>query len=165
MWLRWVFLSMFVAGTMTVNCADEDRTFSNGGAGGEGSPIDGAINSTTSWSTAGPSSSAASAATTGGGGSSPTCTDGLKNGNETGIDCGGSCPPCCQPQQYTLTTGQGSGNVTVCCKSGDTLMAVVDCAVGMNHGVNAQGNCGVGYEGAMNNGTSCAEITCKTPCP
>jgi hypothetical protein len=25
---------------------------------------------------------------------SPTCTDGIKNGNETGIDCGGSCPPC-----------------------------------------------------------------------
>jgi hypothetical protein len=24
----------------------------------------------------------------------PTCTDGIKNGNETGIDCGGSCPVC-----------------------------------------------------------------------
>lgn len=24
----------------------------------------------------------------------PTCTDGLMNGNETGIDCGGLCPPC-----------------------------------------------------------------------
>lgn len=24
----------------------------------------------------------------------PTCTDGIKNGTETGIDCGGSCPPC-----------------------------------------------------------------------
>ena len=23
-----------------------------------------------------------------------TCTDGIKNGNETGIDCGGSCAPC-----------------------------------------------------------------------
>lgn len=23
-----------------------------------------------------------------------TCTDGIQNGNETGIDCGGSCPPC-----------------------------------------------------------------------
>ncbi|MEI9948802.1 MAG: LamG-like jellyroll fold domain-containing protein [Pseudomonadota bacterium] len=28
-----------------------------------------------------------------------TCSDGAKNGNETGVDCGGSCPPClgCQP--------------------------------------------------------------------
>jgi hypothetical protein len=24
----------------------------------------------------------------------PTCTDGIQNGTETGIDCGGSCPPC-----------------------------------------------------------------------
>lgn len=25
----------------------------------------------------------------------PTCTDGIQNGNETGIDCGGSCPNAC----------------------------------------------------------------------
>ncbi len=25
---------------------------------------------------------------------SPTCTDGIQNGDETGIDCGGSCPEC-----------------------------------------------------------------------
>lgn len=24
----------------------------------------------------------------------PSCTDGVKNGNETGVDCGGSCTPC-----------------------------------------------------------------------
>ncbi len=24
----------------------------------------------------------------------PTCDDGVKNGNETGVDCGGPCPPC-----------------------------------------------------------------------
>jgi hypothetical protein len=29
-----------------------------------------------------------------GGGSNPTCTDGIQNGNETGVDCGGSCAPC-----------------------------------------------------------------------
>ena len=27
-------------------------------------------------------------------GSGPTCSDGIQNGDETGIDCGGSCPPC-----------------------------------------------------------------------
>jgi uncharacterized protein YjdB len=27
-------------------------------------------------------------------GGPPTCTDGIQNGNETGIDCGGTCPPC-----------------------------------------------------------------------
>ncbi|MEW7276994.1 GEVED domain-containing protein [Aquimarina sp. 2201CG1-2-11] len=30
----------------------------------------------------------------GGGTTNPTCNDGVQNGNETGIDCGGSCPPC-----------------------------------------------------------------------
>jgi len=29
-----------------------------------------------------------------GGGGPSTCSDGMKNGDETGIDCGGSCPPC-----------------------------------------------------------------------
>ena len=29
-----------------------------------------------------------------GGGSTPTCSDGIQNGTETGIDCGGSCEPC-----------------------------------------------------------------------
>ena len=28
------------------------------------------------------------------GGSNPTCTDGIQNGDETGVDCGGSCKPC-----------------------------------------------------------------------
>lgn len=30
----------------------------------------------------------------GGGGGGPTCSDGIQNGDETGIDCGGSCAPC-----------------------------------------------------------------------
>ncbi|MBG6131743.1 hypothetical protein IWQ47_003515 [Aquimarina sp. EL_43] len=32
--------------------------------------------------------------TVGTGGSDPTCTDGIQNGDETGVDCGGSCTPC-----------------------------------------------------------------------
>ena len=27
-------------------------------------------------------------------GGGPTCDDGIQNGDETGVDCGGSCPPC-----------------------------------------------------------------------
>lgn len=30
----------------------------------------------------------------GGGGDDPTCDDGIQNGDETGVDCGGSCAPC-----------------------------------------------------------------------
>ncbi len=29
-----------------------------------------------------------------GGGPTPTCDDGIQNGDETGVDCGGSCAPC-----------------------------------------------------------------------
>lgn len=31
-----------------------------------------------------------------------TCSDGIQNGSETGIDCGGTCPPCSTPCNVTL---------------------------------------------------------------
>lgn len=34
--------------------------------------------------------------------SSPNCTNNIQDGTETGIDCGGSCPPCPAPA-YTVT--------------------------------------------------------------
>jgi len=37
-----------------------------------------------------------------GGTPAPTCTDGIQNGTETGVDCGGSCPAC--PTGCTYTT-------------------------------------------------------------
>ncbi|NNL92387.1 MAG: T9SS type A sorting domain-containing protein [Saprospiraceae bacterium] len=36
----------------------------------------------------------------------PTCSDGIQNGNETGVDCGGDCPPCppgCVDTEVTMT--------------------------------------------------------------
>lgn len=36
-----------------------------------------------------------------GGSPAPTCTDGIQNGTETGVDCGGSCPPCPMGCSYT----------------------------------------------------------------
>jgi len=38
-------------------------------------------------------------------GSASTCTDGIKNGNETGIDCGGSACPPCQTAEKTAIFG------------------------------------------------------------
>ncbi len=46
----------------------------------------------------------------GGGGTTPTCSDGIQNGNETGVDCGGSCPPCSTPP--TCTDGVQNGDET-----------------------------------------------------
>lgn len=39
-----------------------------------------------------------------GSGPQPTCSDGIQNGTETGVDCGGSCPACdCNGTEVTLT--------------------------------------------------------------
>lgn len=35
----------------------------------------------------------------------PTCTDGIQNGTETGVDCGGSCTPCQTGNQYCDSQG------------------------------------------------------------
>ncbi|WP_047549486.1 GEVED domain-containing protein [Psychroserpens sp. Hel_I_66] len=35
----------------------------------------------------------------------PTCNDGIQNGNETGVDCGGSCTPCQTGNQYCNSQG------------------------------------------------------------
>ena len=46
-----------------------------------------------------------------GGGTSPTCSDGVQNGNETGVDCGGpDCAPC--STGATCTDGIQNGNET-----------------------------------------------------
>jgi uncharacterized repeat protein (TIGR03806 family) len=34
----------------------------------------------------------------------PTCFDNLKNGDETAVDCGGTCPPCCTAVSYEAET-------------------------------------------------------------
>lgn len=39
--------------------------------------------------------------------SSSSCGDGIQNGNETGVDCGGSCPPC-QNSGYCISKGNST---------------------------------------------------------
>jgi hypothetical protein len=41
-------------------------------------------------------------------GIAPTCTDGIQNGDETGIDCGGSCPNICLAQIDLPVTFEGN---------------------------------------------------------
>ena len=41
--------------------------------------------------------------------SGPTCSDGIKNGNETDIDCGGSCPRCITGYRCTTRNDCASG--------------------------------------------------------
>ncbi|NJL77416.1 MAG: T9SS type A sorting domain-containing protein [Saprospiraceae bacterium] len=44
------------------------------------------------------------------GATAPTCTDGIQNGNETGVDCGGSCSAC--PVEPTCSDGIQNGQET-----------------------------------------------------
>ncbi|MEL7422377.1 MAG: M43 family zinc metalloprotease [Bacteroidota bacterium] len=47
-----------------------------------------------------------------GGSSGPTCDDGIQNGDETGVDCGGSSCPACPPPPPTCDDGIQNGNET-----------------------------------------------------
>jgi hypothetical protein len=47
------------------------------------------------------------------GGNTPTCSDGIRNGTETGIDCGGSCTPC-DTGGGNDTCGEGSDRLNIC---------------------------------------------------
>jgi hypothetical protein len=66
----------------------------------------------------------------------PTCSDGIKNGNESGVDCGGSCPKC--------GTGQG------CQESGDcasgfcqgNVCKVPTCSDSVKNGSESDVDCG-----------------------
>jgi len=51
----------------------------------------------------------------------PTCTDGIQNGGETGIDCGGSCPACSSPPTGNCIHYNGA------CGSGCTALTDYDC--------------------------------------
>jgi hypothetical protein len=39
-----------------------------------------------------------------------SCSDGIKNGNETGVDCGGSCPPCANSKDCKIAGDCQSGD-------------------------------------------------------
>ena len=76
----------------------------------------------------------------GDGGTTPTCGDGIKNGNETGIDCGGSCSPC-----TTCNDGIKNGNETgIDCGGDCTPCATCNDGVqnGNETGIDCGGSCG-----------------------
>ena len=115
----------------------------------------------------------------------PACDDGAKNGDETDVDCGGSCSAACASGKTCTagtdcatslcvasqccsrtpagkkTTGAVSGTKRICCDAGAVVAEVKDCGSGTNHSaVKVSAQCADAIEGAMNGGSSCAEITC-----
>ncbi len=69
----------------------------------------------------------------------PTCKDGVKNGNETGVDCGGSCPGC---------------GVNVDCSTGTDCVSL-ECGQGFKGGP-----CAMSADAGVNGGCVCAVPTC-----
>jgi hypothetical protein len=113
--------------------------------------------------------------------STPTCTDGVKNGPETDIDCGGSCQPCadgkacaaaadcatqqcsggtcCLTKEYAKESGPTQGQGELCCEAGDDLVTYSDCGSGSDHVVMPAGNCAFMV---ADDGVACAKITCRS---
>lgn len=79
-----------------------------------------------------------------------TCTDSQKSGTETGIDCGGPCPPC--------AVGGGCANGFDCesgvCKGG--ICGAAGCADGVRNGSEGDVDCGAACQKPCHVGQSCA---------
>ena len=73
-----------------------------------------------------------------GGGTAPTCTDGVQNGDETGVDCGGSCPTACA----TCTDGIQNGDETGVDCGGSCPTACATCTDGVQNGDETGVDCG-----------------------
>ena len=57
----------------------------------------------------------------------PTCTDGIMNGDETGVDCGGTCTPCEEGMELgrraeLYVTNNSNGHITKYSVTGDSLV-------------------------------------------
>lgn len=90
-----------------------------------------------------------------------TCTDSLKNGGETDVDCGGPCSPCAVGK----ACGSGTHCVTGVC-SGSICQAPT-CTDGVKNGSETSLDCGGGCPGCAGGQTcsaasDCASLLCNT---
>ena len=72
-----------------------------------------------------------------GGSPAPTCTDGIQNGTETGVDCGGSCTAC-----VSCFDGIQNGSETGVDCGGSCSAACVSCFDGIQNGSETGVDCG-----------------------
>ncbi|MBX2871244.1 MAG: T9SS type A sorting domain-containing protein [Saprospiraceae bacterium] len=76
-----------------------------------------------------------------GGDPTPTCTDGIQNGEETGVDCGGpDCPDC--PTEPSCTDGVQNGEETGVDCGGPDCPACPTCDDGLQNGEETGIDCG-----------------------
>jgi hypothetical protein len=85
----------------------------------------------------------------------PSCADVVKNGTETDVDCGGSCPSKC-------AAGKGCATATDCvsgvCDPATKLCAAPSCSDGLKNGTESDVDCGGPCAGCAN-GKSCNAST------
>ncbi len=91
-----------------------------------------------------------------GGGNTPTCGDGVMNGNETGVDCGGGCNPC-----STCDDGIENGNETGIDCGGDCIPCST-CNDGIKNGNETGVDCGGDCGPCVTNASYCASSSSKT---
>lgn len=89
----------------------------------------------------------------GGGGSLPTCNDGVQNGNETGVDCGGSCTPC-----VTCNDRIQNGDETGVDCGGSICSACPTCDDGIQNGAETGIDCGGPDCPSCNGGIECSYV-------
>jgi len=71
-------------------------------------------------------------------GAAPSCTDGIKNGTETDIDCGGSCTTKCQNGKGCGVNGDCSSSIC----TGGVCQAAPTCSDGIKNGTETGVDCG-----------------------
>ena len=108
-----------------------------------------------------------------GGGGGPTCTDGIQNGDEEGVDCGGSfCPPC-----PTCSDGVQNGDEEGVDCGGSVCPPCPTCSDGIQNGDETGVDCGgscppcpgggvifgsyfeTGWDGWSDGGSDCARYS------
>ncbi|MEL6923973.1 MAG: M43 family zinc metalloprotease, partial [Bacteroidota bacterium] len=96
-----------------------------------------------------------------GAGTGPTCSDGIQNGDETGVDCGGpDCPAC--PPAPTCTDGVQNGSETgVDCGGPDCPACPVEptCDDGVQNGNETGVDCGGPDCAPCDTGGGCTDVT------
>ena len=105
--------------------------------------------------------------------SGPSCTDGIQNGQETGVDCGGpTCPPCAPSCSDGIQNGQETG---VDCGGPTCPPCAPSCSDGIKNGQETGVDCGGptcppcapsctdGIKNGQETGVDCGGPTCP-PC-
>jgi hypothetical protein len=89
------------------------------------------------------------------------CDDGIRNGDETGVDCGGSCPKACSPGTPCLDNDDCESLVCSCPDSNPTCSMLVcqppRCNDGTQNGDEVEVDCGPDCTRTCNDGDPCVE--------